>query len=74
MLCEWNCLSDVIQIALSREALSRASATIAQQAEVLAEEMECGNVVDRGGADALRLFAALVRIGGDDQMGSAGNA
>ena len=64
MLCEWNALPDIVQVALSREALNIASAKIAQQAEVMAEEMECGNLADRGGADALRLFAALVRVGG----------
>lgn len=63
MLPEWSRLSDDVQIALSHEALRRAAATIAAQAEVLADEMEYGGLADRGGPDALRLFAAVVRVG-----------
>jgi hypothetical protein len=60
---EWNDLPNEQQIALSRAALDRAVATIANQAELLADEMECGSLADRGGPDALRLFAAVVRVG-----------
>ena len=42
MLADWNLLSDDLQLVLSREALQRAAHTIAQQAEVLATEMEQG--------------------------------
>ena len=73
MLANWNRLTDELQIALSREALHRASATIAAQAEVLAEEMEHGSLADRGGADALRLFAAVVRVGGRGDLIPAGH-
>ena len=72
MLANWNHLPENLQIALSREALYRASATIATQAEVLAQEMECGGLADHGGADALRLFAAVVRVSGRDEMAPAG--
>jgi hypothetical protein len=59
---DWDALSDHVQIALGREALRRAAATIASQAEILAEEIEDGALADRGGVDALRLFASLVRV------------
>lgn len=74
MFAEWNQLPEALQIALSHEALHRAAATIAAQAEVLATEMECGNLADRGGADALRLFAAVVRVNGQDELAPAGHA
>jgi len=48
MLSDWNLLSDNLQLTLSREALLQAAHTIAQQAEVLAGEMEDGCLADRG--------------------------
>jgi hypothetical protein len=74
MYCEWNALPEDLQLTLAREALHRAASSIAVQAEILAEEMESGNLADHGGADALRLFAALVRSGACDVAGSAGHA
>jgi hypothetical protein len=74
MVADWNILSDDLQLVLSREALRRAVETIAGQAEVLAEEMDVGTLADRGGADALRLLAAVVRVTGQDSFGVAGNA
>jgi len=71
---DWNLLSDELQLHLSREALHRAAATIAVQAEVMAQEMERGGLVDRGGPDALRLFAAVVRVTGQDPLMAAGHA
>jgi hypothetical protein len=70
----WNNLSDELQLALANAALTRAAASIAAQAEVLADEFERGNLADRGGADALRLFAAVVRNGGKDELAAAGHA
>jgi hypothetical protein len=61
MRAEWSYLPDDVQLTLSREALKRAVATLAQHAELLAEEMESGALSDRGGPEALRLFAAVVR-------------
>ncbi len=61
MNADWNTLSDETQLAVTREALHRAVETIAGQAEDLASEMDAGHLADRGGPDALRLFAALVR-------------
>ncbi len=74
MLANWNLLSEPLQLALAREALRRAADTIAEQAEVLAEEMECGALNDNGGPDALRLLAAVVRDNGRDSLGPVGNA
>lgn len=71
---DWNSLSEDLQLALTREALRRAAETIAGQAEVLAGEMENGGLSDRGGPDALRLLANVVRITGFDALAPAGNA
>ena len=61
MIADWNTLSEDTQLAVSRAALHRAVDTVAGQAEVLAAEMEAGHLADRGGPDALRLFAAMMR-------------
>lgn len=61
MLNSWCVLSDDIQLALAQSAMQRASETIAEQAETLAGVFEAGELSDRGGADALRLLAAVVR-------------
>jgi hypothetical protein len=74
MFPDWNHLSDDLQISLSREALYRAAATIAAQAEVLAAEIENGNLEDRGGPEALRLFAAVVRSSDGDELAPQGMA
>ncbi len=74
MFFDWNQLSEEAQIALSRAALHHAVVVIAEQAEVLAHELECGGLADRGGADALRLFAAMVRVNDADDMAPAGHA
>jgi hypothetical protein len=47
---------------------------IAEQAEALADEIERGSLTDRGGPNALRLFAAVVRIDGADELAPAGHA
>jgi hypothetical protein len=65
-------MTEDTQIALSRQALSRAAVMIASQAEVLAHEMECGTLADRGGPDALRLFAAVVRVSGTQSVPAIG--
>lgn len=74
MLSDWTRLSDATQLRLSREALSHAAETIAGQAETLALEMETGGLSDRGGPDALRLLAAVVRVTGKDELVPAGHA
>ena len=74
MLEDWNVLSDTLQLVLSREALRRAAEIIAGQAEVLAGEMEKGMLDDRGGPDALRLLAGVVRVNGISAWGSVAQA
>ncbi|HEY2134213.1 MAG TPA: hypothetical protein VGH36_14770 [Acetobacteraceae bacterium] len=69
---DWNLLFDDMQLLLSREALRHAADTIAEQAETL--EMETDRIQDRGGPDALRLLAAVIRIAGRDAFVPAGNA
>jgi len=74
LLSNWHQLSDKAQLALTRAALVKAAETLALQAETLAREMEAGCIRDLGGPDALRLFAAVVRINGQDGFATAGNA
>jgi hypothetical protein len=70
---DWNALSEDAQLAVSREALRHAAVAIAGQAEQLAAEIEAGHLVDRGGPDALRLFAALVRSQTHAQLDPVGH-
>ena len=70
----WNTLPEDLQLLLSREALRRAAETLAEHADLLAEEMDRGTLSDRGGSDALRLFAAVVRATHDDAFGPVGHA
>jgi hypothetical protein len=74
MFPDWNLLSNELQLELARAALWRAADTIAGQAETLAGEMEAGMVADRGGPDALRLLAAVVRVADRDGLAPVGNA
>ncbi len=62
MPADWTLLSDELQLVVSREALQKASDIIAEQADLLAREIDGGRLEDRGGADALRLLAAIVRL------------
>ena len=68
----WPRLAEPDQLALAEAALRRAAQTIAGQAETLATEMETGQLADRGGPNALRLLAAVVRAQG--APGPAGHA
>jgi hypothetical protein len=70
----WTNLTDDQQLALAREALRRAADTLAEHAEVLAEEMEGGALNDQGGPEALRLFAAVVRATREASFGPVGHA
>jgi len=70
----WNHLPEDLQLALSREAMRRASETLAEHAELLAREIEDGALADRGGPDALRLFAAVVRATQQHAFGPVGHA
>lgn len=60
-MTDWNSISEPLQLQLAQEALRQASSSLAAYAEALAEEMEGGFMSDRGGNEALRLFANLVR-------------
>lgn len=71
---EWNQLPDEMQLVLTREALRRAAETLAEHAELLAVEIEEGALHDRGGPDALRLFAAVVRATQQDGFAVVGHA
>ena len=71
---DWNFLTDGAQLALSHAALLHAAGTIAGQAETLAEEMETGALDDRGGPDALRLLAAVIRSLSTTSMTVVGHA
>lgn len=71
---EWNHLGEGAQLALSSAALSHAAGVLAAQAETLADEMAAGMLVDRGGPEALRLFAAVVRALYAEEMQPLGRA
>lgn len=70
----WTMLPDHMQQFLAREALRRAAVVLADHAELLAAEMESGALPDRGGPDAMRLFAAVMRATNDDAFGPEGHA
>ena len=75
MLSDWNSLTDETQLLLSREALRRAVMSFAEQAEILAAQIEAGALDDRGGADALRLLVAITRVADECHgMRCVGNA
>jgi predicted lipoprotein len=58
---DWDSIPEPLQLMLADAALRRAAASIADQADTLAWEMETGTLQDRGGPEALRLLAALIR-------------
>jgi hypothetical protein len=70
----WQDMPDDLQLVLAREALLRAANTLAEHAEILALEMESGSLQDRGGPDALRLFAHVVRATTLEPAHSPGHA
>lgn len=59
---------------LAREAMRRVSTTIAEQAELVANDIDAGVLADRGGAGALRFFACLIRELSDPSTEAAGHA
>lgn len=74
MIADWNSLSEPLQLYLAQQAFRQAAETIAGQADVLADEFDSGSLADRGGAEALRLMAAIVRALGPDTAQPAGQA
>lgn len=73
MLAEWTMLSDDLQLCLAQNAMRSAAAVIADQAEALALAIEGGTLADRGGPDALRLLAAVIRAAGREAHPPAGH-
>ena len=73
-MIDWHSISEPLQLQLAQEALRQASSSIAAYAEALAEEMEAGAMTDRGGNEALRLFANLVRSVHAPELVPIGNA
>ena len=71
---DWNSLPEDLQLVLASEAMRRAVETIAGQAEALAGEIEAGGIADRGGPEALRLLAAVVRLSARDPKAASGTA
>jgi hypothetical protein len=74
MVADKNILSDDMQALLQREAMRQAAGIIARQAEFLAEEMIEGVLYDRGGPNALRLMAGIIRVNGSETFGVVGHA
>jgi hypothetical protein len=60
----WTCLSEHQQVDVAHAALAFAVRTIADQADLLAGEIDQGTLQDLGGADALRLLASVLRLSG----------
>ncbi len=73
-MMDWNLLSDEAQLRLAREAMQRASETIAGHAEQLAIEIEAGEIADLGGPEALRLLATMLRLNARGTMVAVGTA
>jgi hypothetical protein len=70
----WNDFPEPQQLAFSQEALRRAAETLAGHAELLAREMDGGALLDQGGAEALRLFAQVMRATTADAFGAPARA
>ncbi len=70
----WHTLPEPLQLVLAQESMRRAAATLAEQAELLAHEMDAGTLIDHGGPDALRLFAAIIRSTNAHGLGPVGHA
>ena len=74
MISAWDQISEDCQLLLAQEAMQRACELVAARAEALAEEFDRGLIADRGGADALRLLARLVRLARERAEGIVGHA
>ena len=60
-LTSWQKMPEDLQTALAQQALRRAALIVADQAELFSVQFVAGTLQDRGAADALLLFAALLR-------------
>ncbi len=54
-------MPEMLQTALAQQAMREAALIIAEQAELFSVQFSAGGLADRGAADALRLFAAMLR-------------
>jgi hypothetical protein len=73
-MTDWDSLPEPLQLQLTQAALREASKNLAAYADALASEIEAGFMADRGGYDALRLFANLVRAVHAAEPEAAGHA
>jgi hypothetical protein len=71
---EWQQISDELQLLLAQQAMRRASFIIAAQAELFAAQFDNQTLADRGAADALKLFAVLLRETSAECLRPAGHA
>ena len=71
---EWKTMPEELQAALAQQAMRRAALIIAEQADLFAVQFQAGILQDRGGADALRLFATLLRETTVEALGPVGHA
>ena len=71
---EWHSISEALQTALAQQAMHQASLIVAEQAEMFAAQFRSGVLQDRGAADALKLFATLLRETSASCLIPAGNA
>jgi hypothetical protein len=71
---EWQSISDQLQVSLAQAAMRQASTIIADQAELFAVQFTSKALQDRGAADALKLFAVLLRETSAECLRPAGNA
>ncbi len=70
----WSRLPEVEQLALANAALLRALDVLVADAELLATEIDRGALTDRGGAEALRLLACIIRTAGRGGLAAVGHA
>jgi len=71
---EWHSISEELQLALARQAMRQAATIIADQADLFAVQFTTATLQDRGAADALALFATLLRETSAECLRPMGNA
>ncbi len=71
---EWQSISEQLQLSLAQAAMRQASTIIADQAELFAVQFTTRTLHDRGAADALKLFAVLLRETSAECLRPVGNA
>ncbi len=71
---KWQEVSEDLQILVAQQAMRKAALIIAEQAELFAMQFKSGTLQDRGSADGLQLFAALLRETTVETLTPAGTA